>query len=311
MTECFHVDKSRFRHALAIVLSMALMNCAMSLAAEETEGDLQLKRAAASLMVRTDGDSLAAAGLLSSSTNRQTSLALMARAREVEPNRADLAWLQAQMCAGTNFCDPEPIERRLRELDPTNGAGWIGALTRANASKNDDARDAALAAIGRSDRVDIYWTTLIARLSRATEHTKTMSLLDAEVSVIGLLAAQAVPAYQATSNSCKGERLQQMEIVEVCQGVAKALERGDTYITELIGVAIAKRVWSEDAPEWKAATDARRSYEFRSKFLEALDVRDTTHAEAYLTLCEQNRREQDVLSAQIIAAGKNPNLMSE
>jgi hypothetical protein len=34
---------------------------------------------------------------------------------------------------------------------------------------------------------------------------------------------------------------------------------------------------------------------------------DTSHAEEYLTLCAQNRREQDVLRAQLIAAGKNPN----
>jgi hypothetical protein len=305
------MDKSRFRHTLAIGLSLALMSCTTSPAAKETKGDLQLKRAAASLIKRTDADSLAAAGLLSLSSNRYNSLALIARATAAEPERADLAWLQAQVCGGVPSCDPEPIERRLRELDPSNGAGWLGVLARANSSKNDEARDAALAAIGHSDRVDIYWTTLIARLSRATEQTKTISLPEAEVLVIGLLAARAIPAYPAAPNACKGERLQRAEIVEVCRGVAKAFERGDTYITEMIGVAIAKRVWPEDSPEWKAATEARRKYEYRSKFWAALDVWDTSHADEYLTLCAQNRREQDVLLAQLIAAGKNPNPPSE
>src|SRR5579859_2447202 len=143
----------------------------------------------------------------------------------------------------------------------------------------------ALAAIGNSDRVDIYWTTLIARLSRVTERTKTMSLSEAEVLVIGFLAAQAIPAYAAASNACKGERLQRAEVVEVCRGVAKAFERGDTYITEMIGIAIAKRVWSEDSPEWKAAAEARRVYEYRSKFWATLDLTNTSHAEEYLTLC--------------------------
>jgi hypothetical protein len=301
--------KSRFEHTLAIGLSLVLMSCTTSPAAKESKDDLQLKRTAASLIKRTDADSLAAAGLLSLSINRYNSLALIARATAAEPERADLAWLQAQVCGGVASCDPEPIERRLRELDPSNGAGWLGALGRANSSKDDEARDAALVAIGHSDHVDIYWTTLIARLSRATE--QTMSLPEAEVLVIGLLAAQDVPAYRAAPNACKGERLQRAEVVEVCRGVAKAFERGDTYITEMIGVAIAKRVWSEDSPEWIAATEARRVYEYRSRFWAALDVRDTSHANEYLTLCAQNRREQDVLVAQLIAVGKNPNPPSE
>jgi hypothetical protein len=283
----------------------------MSPSAKETKGDLQLKRATASLIKRTDADSLAAAGLLSVWINQKNALALMARAAEAEPGRPDLAWLEAQVCRGITSCDPEPVERRLPELDPTNGAGWLGALARANASKNDEATDVALVAIGHSDRVDIYWTTLIARLSRATEQTKAISLPEAEVLIIGILAAQAIPAYSAAPNVCKGERMQRAEIVEACRGVAKALERGDTYITEMIGVAIAKRVWPEDSPEWKAATEARRTYEYRSKFWAALDVRDTSHADDFLTLCAKNHREQDVLLAQLIAVGKEPNPPSE
>jgi hypothetical protein len=307
MSEFYRIDKSRFRRALAMGLFLALVSWDTSLTAKETKDDWQLKRAAASLIKRTDADSLAAAGLLSLSIDQQNALALIARATEAEPGRADLAWLRAQVCRGITSCDPEPIERRLRELDPSNGAGWLGALARANSSKNDEARDAALAAIGHSDRVDIYWTTLIARLSRATEQTKAMSLPEVEVLVAGLLAAQAIPAYSAASNACKGERLQRAGIVEACRGVAKALQRGDTYITEMIGVAIAKRVWPEESPEWRAAVEARRAYEYRSKFWAALDVRDTSHADEFLTLCAQNRREQDVLLAQLIAAGKNPN----
>lgn len=290
---------------------MALIIWAASPSAEEMKDDLQLKRATASLIKRIDPDSLAAAGLLSVWIDQQSALALIARATEAEPVRADLAWLEAQVCRGITSCDPEPIERRLRELDPTNGAGWLGALARANTARNDEATDAALVAIGRSDRVDIYWTTLIARLSRATEQTKAMSLSDAEVLIIGILAAHAIPAYSAAPNACKGERLQRAAILEACRGVAKALERGDTYITEMIGVAIAKRVWPEGSPEWKVATEARRAYEYRSKFWAALDVRDTSHADEFLTLCAKNRREQDVLLAQLIAAGKNPNPPSE
>jgi len=46
---------------------------------------------------------------------------LIARAVDVAPDRPDLVWLQAQVCQQSPPCDPEPIERHLRELDPSNG----------------------------------------------------------------------------------------------------------------------------------------------------------------------------------------------
>ncbi len=202
------------------------------------------------------------------------------------------------------------MERRLRTLDPSNGASWMGALARANASKDLVAVDAALVALSQSERVDIYYTTLLARLSRAAGQSGKISLPEAQILVIGYLSAQAIPAYGPASNACKGDRLQRPDILEVCRGVAKAFERGDTYITEMIGVAIAKRVWPEGSPEWRAAVEARSVYEYRSKLwsqLETNEMYGQPEAERYLALCDKNPREQDVLTAQLVAAGRNPN----
>jgi hypothetical protein len=101
--------------------------------------------------------------------------------------------------------------------------------------------------------------------------------------------------------------LQQPGVTEVCRGVAKALQNGDTYVTEMIGVAIAKRVWPEDSPEWKAAAEERRVYDYRSKLYSKLEQRALTHPGEYLTLCTQNRREQDLFAAQLTAAGYDQN----
>jgi hypothetical protein len=299
--------RPRFECAIAIGMSSLLIGCATSPAAKLAADKQHLQGVATALVTRTDADSLAAVGLLSLPSRPDDSLALIGRATAAAPERPDLVWLQAQVCREVTRCDPEPIERHLRALDRSNGAGWMGALARANSSRNDEAMDAALAAIGHADRLDIYWTTLIARLSRATAQTKTISLEEADLVIIGVLAAQAIPAYSGVSNACKGERRQRAEIIEVCRDVAGAFERGDTYITEMIGVAIAKRVWPEDSPEWKAAAEARRVFEYRSKFWPALDIGATSHAEEYLTLCARNRREQDVVLAQLLAAAKNPN----
>jgi hypothetical protein len=192
-------------------------------------------------------------------------------------------------------------------LDPANGAGWLDTLARASASKDDAATDAALAAIARSDRVDIYWTTLVARLSRAAARPEMRSLTETELMITGVLAASIVPAYQSASNACKAERLERAEVVEVCRGVARAFMRGDTVITEMIGVAIAKRVWPEDSPRWQEAVEARRVIDYRSRLSAKMTLWHVWHAEQSLTLCAEMRREQDVLLAELIAAGKNPN----
>jgi hypothetical protein len=238
------------RVAVAALL-WSFAGCTTQTSRNATDTDPQLQREVAILTTKPDADSRAAAGLLSLPIHRDSSLALIARALEAEPDRPDLVWLQAQVCQQSPPCDPEPMERHLRELDPSNGAGWMGALARANTSKDDEAKEAALTAISHSDHVDIYWTTLIAHLWRAVDGAKVLSPWQAEVTVIGVLAAQAIPAYSPIANACKGERLQRSEVIEVCRGVARAFANGDTVITEMIGVSIAKRVWPEDSSEWR------------------------------------------------------------
>jgi hypothetical protein len=291
--------------AMAICMSSLIMFCPTLRATQLSKTERHLQRAATALAKKSDADSLAAAGLLNLSISRRGSLTLIARATSTTPNRPDLVWLEAMACLAVPGCDPEPIERRLRELDPSNGAGWMGALNRADSSKNSEAKDAALTAIGNSDHVNVYYTTLVARLSRATAETKEISLEEAATSIIGVLAAQAIPAYGAASRACKGEQLQRAEIIDVCRRVARAFERGDTYLTEMIGVAIAKRVWPENSPQWKEAAEARRVYEYRSKL--AAERWATSRLDEYLTLCAQNGREQDVFLAEVIAAGRDPN----
>jgi hypothetical protein len=292
--------------AVTVFCLLSLLALPASAETQQAKATRHIEQTIAALTPMTDADSLAAAGLLSLANHRDQSLPLIARAIAAAPERADLVWLQALRCSQLPPCDPVPIEHRLRELDPTNGAGWWGALARAGAAHDTEDTDAALAAIGHSDRLDIYWTTLVAHLGTAVANTKKMSPTESEVAIIGYIAAQALPAYLYISTSCKGERLQQAGVTEVCRGVARSLQRGDTYITDMIGVAIAKRVWPDDSPEWKAAAEERRVYEYRSSFYLKMTQREITHPGEYLTLCAQNRREQDVLAAQLIKAGISP-----
>jgi hypothetical protein len=249
--------------------------------------------------------------------------------RNVFPSAVAIALLAVFFsCASSADSQTETVEMRLEHAADLLGSGTdadslaaagllnsvkgrdrslrLGALTRANKANNEQASSAALAAIGRSERLDIYWTTLVARLSRATAEAKALSLREAEIIVIGILAAQAIPAYQVLSGACRGERLKRDDVVEVCRGIANALQHGDTYITEVMGIAIAKRVWTENSPHWMEATEARRSWEYRAKFLSEADAWNTAHTGEYLDLCAQNQREQDAYKAELIAIGKSP-----
>ena len=290
---------------------LSLLALPASAETQEAKSARRTEQTIAALSRMTDADSLAAAGLLGLDKHAGHSLPLIARAIDAASGRAELVWLQIEVCQKLTPCKPEAMEQHLRQLAPSNGAGWLGSLARADAAKDDDARDSALKAIGRSERVDIYWTTLTAHLSRAAARTGKMSLEEASTSIIGYLAAEAIPAYSSASSACKGDRLLRAEIVESCRGVAKSFQRGDNYLTESIGLSIAKRVWPEDSPEYKAAAEARRVIDYRSKLVMKFDQRGEKAIGEYITLCEKYDREQDVFLAQMIAAGIDPNPPAE
>jgi hypothetical protein len=297
----------RSASTLLLVLALSLAACGQSPQEQADRWKKQRARITSALLKKTDPDSLAAAGLLSFENPERMS-DLLARAVASAPERADLLWVEARACEKQPACDPGPLDRRLRTVDAQNGAAWLSALARAEALHDEAARDAALAAISRSTRVDIYWTTLIARLTSAAAQTGVIPLREAEESIIGVLGAQAIPALHTVSESCKGDRLQRPDVVEVCRGIAQALENGDTYIIEMFGVSIAKRVWPEHSSEWTAATGARRVYEYRAKLMQGIESKgwDERAARSFLTLCAENHREQDVFRAQLVAAGQNP-----
>lgn len=299
----------RFSAAVALLLlALQLQGCAAA------RMDRHLKQAVVVLQERHDADSLAVAAMLipigRAKPDDEAALALIERAAILAPERADLAWLEIQICGDVHTCNAEPAELRLRTLDPDNGASWLPAAARAIKSDNEAAKELVLTGMAGAARVDIYWTTLIVRLTRALADTRKITLDKALILVIGVLSAEAIPAYSATFSLCKGERLNDVEVLERCRRVAAAFERGDTVITEMVGLAIAQRVWAVDSPQWKAAAEQRRITRYRMQIGSALEVKSGSgnrRAQTYLTLYEQNRREQDVLQAQIIQAGESPN----
>jgi len=294
--------------ALILLLTLLLQACTTARTQQR-----HFNQALTQLEHSTDADSLAAAAVLSRFIQPQphveTDYALLGRAVAAAPERADLAWLSIGVCRDVPTCDPEPEVDRLRVLDPSDGAGWLNAVDRANASDDEAAKIAALSALARAERVDVYWTTLIVHLTSAVAATRQVPLNQALIDVIGAVGARAIPAYNPTLSLCKGERLNNDEVLQDCRRVASAFEQGDTFITENIGLFLAQRLWPADTPQWKAAAEQLRVSRYRRHTGSKYALQSwlgARWARQYLSLCEQNRREQDVLLAEIIRAGKNP-----
>jgi hypothetical protein len=281
---------------LCALLAVPVAGCTDSPERRADRENRELQRAAARLEQRSDSDALAAAGLLLQGTAGAKSKALIDRAAHMS-ERADLAWLHVAVCADDPSCDREALEGRLRRLDPENGAGWLGALDRAGRAHDEAATDAALAEIGRSSRLDIYWMPLIARLSAVTAQAGPTDLEESETVIIGFLAAMPLPAFTNLTKGCRGDALERPGRLASCRGVAASLQRGDTYITEMIGYAIALRVWPADSAEHEATVAARRVGRYRMDAFSRLPIaalKEPAQAKEYLELASQNRREQDV-----------------
>jgi len=236
-------------------------------------------------------------------------LSLIARAAEAAPDRADLTWLHARLCTQHDSCDPTPILVHLRSLDPKNGVAWIGPLGRRSDPGTPEQTRASLTGVANSDRFDVYWNSLVAHTMAAMVRTGTVDTPTALSAALGGTAAQALPAYTPLTAACKGASLEDPKILDECRRVSAVLRRGDTYLSEMVGTAIAKKVWTATDPEYRDALAARRTAHYRMVMDSQIAVRgmwNEEFASRYLSLVASHRTEQEVALAQITDAGIAP-----
>lgn len=295
------------RRTLSVLGLLALCGCASAPSEEVDRAEQQTQATIDRLAKQNDGDSLAAAAVLAS-MHHGKSLQLIARATAAAPDRSDLAWLHLQICVEVEGCDWRALEQRFRTLDPKNAMAWYQSLSHAEDGGQAGDSLMALRAIASSDGAETYWTGLIARLA-----PKLMAAGQSRSQAIGWVAGgltvDSIPRYSPLMKACQGERLKTDDVIEQCRAVAAILMRGDTIVTELIGTAIARNVWPPDSPQLHAALDARRVYQYRSSVYSAAnhkEMDDEAYAARYLELITQSRREQDVVRAQLLDAGLNP-----
>ena len=274
--------------------------------ADTGDQDRRIASTQAALISAGDADSLAAAALLERGT---AALDLIARASAAAPQRRDLALLHVQFCARETSCDLAPVLAHLHELDPRNAAAQSAAFDRTPAVVGAEESRARLAALAEAERYDVYWNSLIAHATSAIIKTHTMDASSAEIVVIGRAGGAAIPAYQPLTSLCRGDALLDAKVLADCRRLTGVLRRGDTYLTEMLGTSIAKRVWGPGDPEYQDALRARRTVDYRiaMQVKLAAENRDEQSVAHHLQLLASQRTEQEASVAELVSRGVPPN----
>jgi hypothetical protein len=286
--------------------------CATDGVRQQAAYDRKIQRTEQLLIAAGDADSLAAAAMLRFDPAQR--LTLSARAVSKAPDRPDLVWLNLRLCTQVDTCNPEPLEAQLRALDPDNGAAWFDSIGRAGRRNDVVAVRKDLAAIATSRRFDMYWNATIVHITNAIVKTHTMDLPTALIATIGMASGTTVPAYQTILNACKGDPLQDPDVLSTCRQVSTVMRGGDTYMTEMVGIAIAKRTWPEGSPTYVDAISARRAAHYRIDTDGKISLRRFLFfgfAAKRLQLMTEKTTEQEVILAEILNARRNPDPPSD
>lgn len=219
---------------------------------------------AADLSRRAEPDALATAALLYDSVNEHAdALERARRAARLAPERADLAWLELQLCQQAAACAVAVPARRLAALDPLNGAAYFHELPDPGAPMQPRA-DKALLRISQAERIDIYWNRLVVaatdvleRSPGAHEHESSEATYSAATQAVGMVAAAALPDFSRLTSACNRESVEDSTRRDLCLRIARSLQRGDTILAEAIGMTIEERLWPAGSREAAAAHERR------------------------------------------------------
>ena len=246
----------------------------------------------------------------------QTALTAIASANLVEQKRPDLAWLHVRICAVTPTCEPEPIEARFRKLDPDNGVVWLGPLARAQARQDKRVTDQILETMSHAQSFDLYWTTLVWRLTEArnakspppgTPGAPAQPLTQAMDRTTDSLSEAVVPAFKPLNAACSAERTQDAATRTRCDRIAQAMQRSDTTLVEGLGLGIAQQLVTPGTPMAVALDERVATLSYRSQASGAVVRSQVEHdkfSAQMIELMKKLPREQDVSLAILRWAGQ-------
>ena len=304
--------RSRAVHTLALSLALAtLLACNHAPGSDGPDLKRKEQRATATLRTHTDAASLAAAAVLEYADLPAEALSLAHRTA-LATDQPEWAWLDLSMCTHAPACDPLPAELRFQQLDPDNGAGWLGALQRAYDLHDDAGVDAALAAIGKTSQVNMFDAPLTVQLTRVMANTGDLALPIALMLVIGAPRGGPPHVFMDALHACQEDALKRPGRPDACRAAAVSFQNGDSYLSEITGIAMASGAWPADSPQYRAAEAASRVNRYRThQLLKAHNLflpilPSLKQAREYLDLLSRYPRSADMMAAQLAALHMDP-----
>jgi hypothetical protein len=192
-------------------------------------------------------------------------LELLAKAAKQAPGRAEILWLQFELCAQVLDCNTEQLEAQLLKLDPTNGAVLLGGLARAQRDGNATVAAAVLDSISRSQRIQIYWNSLFSKLTRATvaqAGDRPQPVTRALNEVNGWVSGLSGPTLGPILAACTVQRANADANTNArCIRIAGLLLQSDTYIAEQRGLEIASALLGAERAQQIAERSEASEYQ--------------------------------------------------
>ncbi|HTV79385.1 MAG TPA: hypothetical protein VMF03_14095 [Steroidobacteraceae bacterium] len=271
--------------------------------------DARLRKLQATLAQRSDPDSLAGAALLERAIlgySSPTAQQLAARAVAGAPTRADLAFVQLQLCETAPQCDPVSLETQQLALDPENGVVWVYVLRRADLAKDRSAEGTAFYNLARSRRIDLYWNRIVSHLAAASAGSAGFDAGAALTQVISIESTFALD-YDPITRLCLQPPLQ-AEMLEPCRQIAAAFRQGDTAVVEAYGSSLALNLWPANSPERLAVIAERRRLRYRVELMDRNRARlnSAQATRALAGLVGHYASEQAAYHALYLRLGLNP-----
>ncbi len=267
----------------------------------------------------TDADEAAAQALNTWATNggnASQALAQIQKASQLAPQRPEILWLYLRICMEVRGCEAESIEAQLRNLDPKSGSVWLGPLARAQARKDARAEEQILEVMTKASHFNVYWTTLIARLTPPISRFPTGASSRQEVptpltnglnTTVSWLSQLNVSAFPPVSRACDQERVRDPATRVRCEIIAQALQKSDTVLTEGLGLGIAQRLAVPDSAGAQKITTRISTLRYqnqKSGAIVAAQLEREKFSDQMLKLMAQLPREQDVAVAIMRWAGE-------
>jgi hypothetical protein len=266
------------------------------------------------LAARPDASSVATAAALNFTNSfaqpsaAPTSLQLIARAGDLAPENAAIAWLHLQLCANTPSCESRDAAIVLRWVDPDNGAAWLDQLSTAHKDKDNIEIDRVIADMARGTRFDLYYNQIMVMMFDALNGVRRelpggVMASDTEklIALAGVANAEIIPPFSPLIDACR-ESAAASERRADCLKLSKIMQKGDTVIVQMVGFGIEKRLIPADGKEARALAERKHLLEWRLSAASKLDasVLPWTQSARTRTRLAQMRlrpREEDVCIA--------------